>query len=122
MKCQAQDINSHIDDIKKVKSYFASSPSIFASFSESSVLSIYENVLEALKSLSLDWFHTDISQEEEYLFIYGKKRDVIIFFNLFFENNDVDAMVVVSTPKSKHIIEDDVENSIQKLFQIFQEL
>lgn len=73
-----------------------------------------------LMLLSLDLLCTDISQEEECLFMYGQKNDIKLFFNLFFENDDVEALVNVSTPNKKYVIEDNIENSIKRLFEIFQ--
>lgn len=55
------------------------------------------------------------------MFIYvWKKKDVKIFFNLFFEENDVETLVNISTPNGKYVIEDNIENSIQRIFKIFQ--
>jgi len=52
--------------------------------------------------------------------MYGQKKDVKIFFNLFFEENDVETLVNISTPNGKYVIEDNIENSIQRVFKIFQ--
>ena len=52
--------------------------------------------------------------------MYGQKKDVKIFFNLFFEENDVETLVNISTPNGKYVIEDNIENSIQGVFKIFQ--
>jgi hypothetical protein len=53
--------------------------------------------------------------------MYGQKNDIKFFFNLFFEKNDVETLVNISTPNGKYVIEDNIENSIQRIFKIFQE-
>jgi hypothetical protein len=65
-------------------------------------------------------FLTDISQEDECIFMYGQKNDIKFFFNLFFEENDVETLVNISTPNGKYVIEDNIENSIQRIHEIFQ--
>lgn len=95
-------------------------PSVFAFSSEQFVLSAFEEMRNGLMQLSLDLLSSDISEEEECFFMYGQKKDVKIFFNLFFEENDVEALVNISTPNGKYSIEDSIENSIQRLFKIFQ--
>ena len=95
-------------------------PSVFAFSSEQFVLSAFEEMRNGLMQLTLDLLSSDISEEEECFFMYGQKKDVKIFFNLFFEENDVEALVNISTPNGKYSIEDIIENSIQRLFKIFQ--
>ena len=75
---------------------------------------------DGLMQLSLDCLSTDISQEDECLFMYGQKNNIKLFFNLFFEENDVETLVNISTSRGKYIIEDNIENSLQQLFEIFQ--
>ena len=58
-------------------------PTIFAGSSEQFVLSTFEEMRNGLMPLSLDLFLTDISQEDECLFMYGQKNDIKFFFNLF---------------------------------------
>lgn len=109
------------NDVIKVKTFIKNAPKVFASSSEQFVITAFEEMRNGLMQLSLDLLFTDISQEEECLFMYGQRKDVKIFFNLFFEENDVETLVNISTPNGKYVIEDNIENSIQRLFEIFQE-
>lgn len=112
--------SKQICEITKIRSYIDNIPVIFAESSEQFVLSAFHEMRDGLNQLSLDMLLTDISQEEECLFMYGQKKDIKIFFNLFFEKNDVEALVNISTPKGKYVIEDNIENSIRRIFEIFQ--
>ena len=116
-----QSICKQIGDITKVQTFIKSTPELFASSSEQFVITAFEEMRDGLMQLSLDLLCTDISQEEECLFMYGQKNDRKLFFNLFFENDDVETLVNVSTPNKKYVIEDNIENSIKRLFEIFQE-
>lgn len=80
-----------------------------------------EEIRNGLIPLQLDTFLTDISREEECVFIYGQKNDIKFFFNLFFEENDVETLVNISTPNGKYIIEDNIKNSIKRILETFQE-
>jgi hypothetical protein len=115
-----QSICKQIGDITKVQTFIKNTPELFASSSEQFVITAFEEMRNGLMLLSLDLLCTDISQEEECLFMYGQKNDIKLFFNLFFENDDVEALVNVSTPNKKYVIEDNIENSIKRLFEIFQ--
>ena len=115
-----QNIYRHINDIMRVHSFIKNSPSIFASSSEQYIITAFEKMRDGLVELSLDTILTDISEEDECLFIYGTKNDIKLFFNLFFEKDNVETLVNISTPNGKYIIEDNIENSIQELFEIFQ--
>ena len=115
-----QSISRQIGDFIKVQTFIKNAPKVFASSSEQFVITAFEEMRNGLMQLSLDLLFTDISQEEECLFMYGKKKDVKIFFNLFFEENDVETLVNISTPNGKYVIEDNIENSIQRVFKIFQ--
>ena len=103
-----------------IQSFINKVPTIFAGSSEQFVLSTFEEIKNGLIPLSLDMFLTDISQEDECMFMYGQKNDIKFFFSLFFEENDVEILVNISTPNSKYVIEDNIENSIQRLLEIFQ--
>jgi len=103
-----------------IQSFINKVPTIFAGSSEQFVLSTFEEIRNELIPLSLDMFLTDISQEDECIFMYGQKNDIKFFFNLFFEENDVETLVNISTPNDKYVIEDNIENSIQRLLEIFQ--
>lgn len=116
-----QIISEQIREIKKIQSFIDNVPTIFAGSSEQFVLSTFEEMRNGLMPLSLDLFLTDISQEDECMFMYGQKNDIKFFFNLFFEENDVETLVNISTPNGKYVIEDNIENSIQRIFKIFQE-
>lgn len=115
-----QSISRQIGDLTKVQTFIKNAPKVFASSSEQFVITAFEEMRNGLMQLSLDLLFTDISQEEECLFMYGQKKDVKIFFNLFFEENDVETLVNISTPNGKYVIEDNIENSIQRVFKIFQ--
>lgn len=108
------------NDIIKVQTFIKNVPKVFASSSEQFVITAFEEMRNGLMQLSLDLLFTDISQEEECLFMYGQKNDIKLFFNLFFEENDVKTLVNISTPNGKYIIEDNIKNSIKRLFKIFQ--
>lgn len=103
-----------------IQSFINKVPTIFADSSEQFVLSTFEKIRNGLIPLPLDQFLIDISQEDEYMFMYGQKNDIKFFFNLFFEKNDVETLVNISTPNGKYVIEDNIENSIQRIFEIFQ--
>jgi hypothetical protein len=115
-----RNLSNRINDITRIQSFMQKAPSVFAFSSEQFVLSAFEEMRNGLMQLSLDLLSSDISEEEECFFMYGQKKDVKIFFNLFFEENDVEALVNISTPNGKYSIEDSIENSIQRLFKIFQ--
>jgi len=115
-----QNLSRRIGDITKIQSFMQEAPFVFAFSSEQFVLSVFEEIRNGLTQLSLDLLLSDISKEEECFFMYGQKNDIKIFFNLFFEKNDVETLVNISTPNGKYVIEDNVENSIQRLFKIFQ--
>jgi hypothetical protein len=115
-----QIISEQIREVKKIQSFIDNIPTIFAGSSEQFVLSTFKEIRNGLIPLSLDLFLTDISQEDECMFMYGQKNDIKFFFNLFFEENDVETLVNVSTPNGKYVIEDNIENSIQRIFEIFQ--
>ena len=112
--------SERISEVTKIQSYMDNVPTIFAGSSEQFVLSTFEEMRNGLMPLSLDLFLTDISQEDECMFMYGQKNDIKFFFNLFFEENDVETLVNISTPNGKYVIEDNIENSIQRIFEIFQ--
>ena len=115
-----QNLSKQISDITTVLSFIEKAPLIFASSTTQFVLSAFEKMRDGLMQLSLDCLSTDISQEDECLFMYGQKNNIKLFFNLFFEENDVETLVNVSTSKGKYVIEDNIENSLQRLFEIFQ--
>lgn len=115
-----QNIYRQVNDIMRVHSFIKNSPSIFASSSEQYIITAFEKMRDGLIKLSLDTILTDISEEDECLFIYGTKNDIKLFFNLFFEKDNVETLVNISTSNGKYIIEDNIENSIQRLFEIFQ--
>ena len=115
-----QKLSKRISDITKVLSFMQKAPAVFAFSSEEFVLSVFEEMRNGLMQLSLDLLLSDISEEDECFFMYGQKKDIKIFFNLFFEKNDVETLVNISTPNGKYVIEDNIENSIQRLFKIFQ--
>ena len=115
-----QNLSKQISDITTVLSFIEKAPLIFASSTTQFVLSAFEKMRDGLMQLSLDCLSTDISQEDECLFMYGQKNNIKLFFNLFFEENDVETLVNVSTSRGKYIIEDNIENSLQQLFEIFQ--
>lgn len=115
-----RNLSKRINDITRIQSFMQKAPSVFAFSSEQFVLSVFEEMRNGLTQLSLDLLLSDISEEEECFFMYGQKKDVKIFFNLFFEENDVETLVNISTPNGKYVIEDNIENSIQRLFKIFQ--
>ena len=73
---------------------------------------------DGLMNLSFDLLATDISIDEECLFVYAQKKDIKLFFNLFFERDSVETLVNVSTPSGKYVIESDIENTIQRLSEI----
>jgi hypothetical protein len=104
-----------------IQSFINKAPTIFAGSSEQFVLSTFEEIKNGLIPLSLDMFLTDISQEDECVFIYGQKNDIKFFFNLFFEENNVETLVNISTPNGKYVIEDNIENSIKQILEIFKE-
>lgn len=114
------DVSEQISEVTKVQSYMNNVPTIFAGSSKQFVLSTFEEIINGLMPLSLDLFLTDISHEDECMFMYGQKNDINFFFNLFFEKNDVKTLVNVSTPNGKYVIEDNIENSIQRIFKIFR--
>lgn len=112
--------SERISEVTKIQSYMDNVPTIFAGSSEQFVLSTFKEIRNGLIPLSLDLFLTDISQEDECMFMYGQKNDIKFFFNLFFEKNDVETLVNISTPNGKYVIENNIENSIQRIFEIFQ--
>lgn len=117
---EEQIISEQIREVKKIQSFIDNVPTIFAGSSEQFVLSTFKEIRNGLIPLSLDLFLTDISQEDECMFMYGQKNDIKFFFNLFFEKNDVETLVNISTPNGKYVIENNIENSIQRIFEIFQ--
>lgn len=115
-----RNLSRRINDITRIQSFMQKAPSVFAFSSEQFVISVFEEMRNGLMQLSLDLLLSDISEEEECFFMYGQKNNVKIFFNLFFEENDVETLVNISTPNGRYVIEDNIENSIQRLFKIFQ--
>ena len=116
-----QNINDRIREITQVYSFIEENPDIFASSSEQFIVAEFEKMRNGLMQLSLDMLSTNISKEDECLFMYGQKNGIKLFFNLFFEKNRVETLVNVSTPQKQYVIEENIENSLQRLFQIFQE-
>lgn len=115
-----QKLSKRICDIMRIQYFIQKYPSIFACSSEQFVLSTIEQIHNGLTQLSFDLLSSNIAEEEECFFIYGQKKDIKIFFNLFFEKNDVETLVNISTQSNKYVIEDNVENSIQRLYEICQ--
>lgn len=107
-----------INDRQLVKEFYNNASDIFGSCSESFVLSEYEKMRNAFIELSFDKFYTDISKSDECLFIYGIKGDLKLFFNLFFEGNIVEALVNISTPDNKYVLDGDIESCVSEMFQI----
>lgn len=77
-------------------------------------------VYEELKKMSLDKLWYDISVDDECVFFYGKKKDVKFFFNIFYDENENEALVNVSTIDKKYTIENKVEISLNKLKKIIK--
>lgn len=115
-----QKVGRRIKDITDVCSFLKNNPEIFAFSSEQFVLSTFEKLRSGLMQFCLDFYYIGISLEEECLFVYGQKDSIKLFFNLFFEKNEVETLVNISASTGKYIIEDNIENSIQQLFEIFQ--
>lgn len=113
-----RNVYRHISDVKKIRMFMEKVPIIFASSSEQFVLSSFTEMRNGLMKLSFDLLATDISMDEECLFMYAQKKDIKLFFNLFFEKDFVETLVNVSTPNGKYVIEDNIENSIRRLFEI----
>lgn len=113
-------VDRRIKDITTVRSFLEKHPEVFAFSSEQFVLAAFEKMRNGLMQLSLDSYYTGISSDEGCLFIYGRKGGVKLFFNLFFEKNEVETLVNISMPGGKYIIEDNIENSVQQLFEILQ--
>lgn len=78
-----------------------------------------EQIYNRLKTLSWDMIVIDSSEEENYTFIYGQKGNIKMFFNLFSDDNSV--LVNISTPNDKYVIEDNIENSIQRLVEVLKQ-
>ena len=78
-------IRRRIDEITKFQSFMQKAPSIFALSPENVVLSVLEKVSCELKKLSLDLFISDISEEDECVFMYGQKKNTKFLINIFFE-------------------------------------
>lgn len=107
-----------INDRQLVKGFYNDAPDIFGSCSETFVLSEYEKMRNAFIELSFDKFYTDISKNDECLFIYGIKGDIKLFFNLFFEVCTVEALVNISTPGDKYVLNGDIESCVSEMFQL----
>lgn len=112
------NVYRYISDVQKIKLFLEKAPTIFASSTEQFVLSSFIEMRDGLMNLSFDLLATDISIDEECLFVYAQKKDIKLFFNLFFERDSVETLVNVSTPSGKYVIESDIENTIQRLSEI----
>lgn len=77
-----------------------------------------EQIYNRLKSLSWDMIVVDSSEEENCSFIYGQKGEIKMFFNLFPDN---EVLVNISTLYNKYVIEDNTENSVQRLVEFLKQ-
>jgi hypothetical protein len=107
-----------LKDLIRVKEMHNESKHVFGNSSEHFVMSEYLKMRNAFVDMSFDEFHTDISHSDECLFIYGVKKNSKLFFNLFFEDNAVEALVNISTPGGKFVFDGKVEDCIMQMSKI----
>ena len=107
-----------LKDLIRVKEMHNESKHVFGNSSEHFVMSEYLKMRNAFVDMSFDEFHTDISHSDECLFIYGVKKNSKLFFNLFFEDNAVEALVNISTPGGKFVLDGKVEDCIMQMSKI----
>lgn len=116
-------LQSNISDITeafgKVAEYMKHYPNIFAGISKEIVMMNYMKALNNIIEKNPDIIHTDISKEDECLFIYFQKGSTKVFFNMFYED-EVEALINISTEQHKYTIEDSIENGIKQMSDILQ--
>ena len=105
-------------DLIRVKRMYNEFNDVFGNSSEHFVISEYSKMRKAFIDMSFDEFHTDISRRDECLFIYGVKNNSKLFFNLYFEDNAVEALVNISTPGGKFVLDGKVEDCIMQMSKI----
>ena len=116
-------LQSNISDLTeafgKVTEYTKQYPKIFANVTRDIVLMNYMEVLNSIIEKNPDVVHTDISKEDECLFIYFQKGKTKVFFNMFYDD-EVEALINISTEQHKYTIEDSIENGIEQMSNILR--
>ncbi len=104
----------------KVSEYTERYPNIFAGVSKDAVLTSYMKAYNDIKEIVPDVIHTDISLEDECLFIYFQKGNAKVFFNMFYDD-DIEALINISAEQHKYTIEDTIDNGISRMSEILCE-
>lgn len=116
-------LQSNISDLTKVfdavTEYTKHYPNIFANVPRDMVLMKYMIALNNIIEKNPDLIHTDISEEDECLFIYFQKGNTKVFFNMFYDD-EVEALINISTEQHKYTIEDSIENGIKQMSVILR--
>lgn len=113
------NISDLTDAFGKVTEYTKHYPNIFANVSRDIVLMNYMEALNNIIEKNPDVIHTDISEEDECLFIYFQKGNTKVFFNMFYDD-EVEALINISTEQHKYTIEDSIENGIEQMSVILR--
>ena len=116
-------LQSNISDLtevfEQVTEYTKHYPNIFANVLCDIVLMNYMKAFNNIIEKNPDLTHTDISEEDECLFIYFQKGKTKVFFNMFFDD-EVEALINISTEQHKYTIEDNIENGIEQMSVILR--
>lgn len=107
------------NDLSRVKIMYNNFRDIFEKCQYHNVISEYSKIHKMFVDMSFDEFHTDISPDDRCIFIYGIKDKSKLFFNMLFENDNIEDLVNISTPNNKFsycgTIDDCIKNT-KKLF------
>lgn len=105
--------------IYRLKDLIVNNPEIFGNNSEKYIISIVKNVLDNTRLLlKFDLISIDVSKIDKCLFLYCENNEIKLFFNIFFDNENVESLINVSKNSSKIIIDDTFNINILKLNNI----
>lgn len=115
---QQSNIAFLAESYQKVKGYIEHYSHIFSNIPEEIVLMNYMHVLNNIIKAQPEAVHTDISIEDECLFVFFQKGKSKVFFNIFFDDG-IEALINISTEQQKYTIESNIENGISQMSKLF---
>lgn len=101
--------------ILKLKDLISKDTKIFSYNSDEYIISIVKNVLYKTKLLEFDTLLIDISKNDKCLFLFAENDETKLYFNIFFDFECVECLIIILNNDNKIIIDNDFNTSIDKL-------
>lgn len=108
------------DDVARIDLLYRTHRALFSTHSKEAVLEAFRKIASRLPFLSLDMHYINLVIEEECLYVYGQQgSDKKFFFNLFFDSEEIDALVTISIAKNPQVVGGSVEEGLRQLMDIW---